>query len=50
MSDELYEAVERFSIQTCDGRIDDVSAIKNIEKDFGRGIALKVWKICGGHK
>ena len=50
MSDELYEAAERFSIQTCDGRIDDVSAIKNIEKKYGRDIALKVWNLCGGKK
>lgn len=50
MNDKEYEAIERFSIQTIDAHIDDVTAIKNIEKDFGRGIALKVWKNCGGHK
>ena len=50
MSDKLYEAVERFSIQTCDGHLDDVAAIKSVEKLFGREIALEVWKICGGRK
>ena len=48
--EKLYEATERFSIKTVDGLIDDVTAIKEIEKKYGRDIALKVWKDCKGKK
>lgn len=50
MSEKEYEAIERFCIQTVDGNIDDVTAIKSIEKKYGREIALKVWKDCKGKK
>lgn len=50
MEIELYEAIERFSIQTVDGFLDDVSAIKLIEKKYGRTVAMEVWKKCGGQK
>lgn len=50
-SDEkYYEAVERFCIKTVDGLVNDVTAIKEIEKKYGRNIALKVWKDCKGKK
>ena len=45
MSDELYEAFERFSIMTVDGCIDDNSAIKKIQGQYGRDIAIQVWGI-----
>lgn len=49
--DGVYEeAEERFCIKTIEGHIDDVTAIKSIEKKYGREIALKVWKNCGGKK
>jgi hypothetical protein len=49
--DGIYEAAEeRFCIKTIEGHIDDVTAIKSIEKKYGREIALKVWKNCGGKK
>ena len=50
MSEKEYEAIERFSIKTVDGNIDDVTAIKSIEKKYGREIAVKVWKDCNGKK
>ncbi len=46
--DGVYEeAEERFCIKTIEGYIDDVTAIKSIEKKYRREIALKVWKNCG---
>ena len=36
MSEKEYEAIERFSIKTVDGNIDDVTAIKSIEEKCGR--------------
>ena len=48
--DKYYEAVERFCIKTVEGLIDDVTAIKEIEKKYGCDIALKVWKSCKGKK
>lgn len=50
MSEKEYEALERFSISTVDGCIDDVTAIKKIEKKYGREIAVKIWKDCNGKK
>ena len=50
MSEKEYEGIERFSISTVDGCIDDVTAIKSIEKKYGREIAVKVWKDCKGKK
>lgn len=50
MEEKLYEAIERFSIKTVEGHIDDVMAIKSIEKKYGREIAIQVWKKCGGQK
>lgn len=34
VDEKIYEAIERFSIKTIDGLIDDVSAIKEIEKNM----------------
>ena len=48
--EKYYEALERFSIQTVEGLVNDVTAIKEIEKQYGRDIALKVWKDCNGKK
>lgn len=48
--EKIYEAVERFSIKTVDSLINDVAAIKEIEKKYGRDIALRVWKDCKGKK
>ena len=50
MSEKEYEAIEKFSIMTIDGNIDDVTAIKSIEKKYGREIAVKIWKDCNGKK
>lgn len=50
MSEKEYEAIERFCIKTVDGNIDDVTAIKEIEKNYGRETAIKVWKDCKGKK
>ena len=49
MNEKYYEALERFSIQTVEG-LDDVIAIKSIEKKYGRERAVKVWKDCNGKK
>lgn len=43
MTETQCEALERFSIQTVDGNLDDVTAIKWIEKKYGRVVAVWVW-------
>ena len=45
MSEKEYEALERFSVYTVDGGLDDITAIKKVQKQFGRPIALKVWEM-----
>lgn len=45
--EEMYEAFERFSIQTIDGDVDDITACKYIKEKYGREIAVKLWeKYC----
>ena len=45
MSEELYEAFERFSVMTVDGYLDDKSAIQRIKEQYGRDVAMQVWGI-----
>lgn len=44
MTEKEYEALERFSILTVDGGLDDVKACKIIQEMFGRKIAVWVWE------
>lgn len=47
MSEEEYEALERFSIMTVDGKTDDITALRYIQQIYGREIAVKIWeKFC----
>ena len=45
MTEKEYEALERFSVYTIDGGLDDEIAIKKVKDQFGREIAIKVWGI-----
>jgi len=46
MNEKLYEALERFSIMTVDGGLDDVTALKKIQEQYGRKIAVELWEKC----
>jgi len=47
MNEKLYEALERLSIMTVDGGLDDVTACKYIQEKYGRETAVKLWeKYC----
>lgn len=42
--EEMYEAFERFCIQTIDGNVGDIEACKYIQKKYGRATAVKIWE------
>ena len=47
MNEKLYEVLERLSIMTVDGGLDDVTALKKIKEQYGRKIAVELWeKFC----
>lgn len=43
MTEKEYEALERFSVYTIDGGLDDVAAIQKVQEQYGRQISIKVW-------
>jgi len=43
MSEEFYEALERFSIMTEQSDVDYISALKYIQSKYGRTTAVKIW-------
>ena len=46
MTETEYEALERFSIMT-ESNVDEVTALKYIQSEYGRDIAVKLWeKYC----
>ncbi len=44
MTEKEYEALERFSIMTVDGKTDDITALKYVQQIYGREIAVKIWQ------
>ena len=47
MSEEEYEALERFAIMAEQSDVSEIDALKYVQKQYGREIAVKIWeKYC----
>ena len=49
MSEEEYEALERFAIMSEQSDVGDINALKYIQEKYGRAVAVEIWgKYCKG--
>lgn len=44
MTEEFYEAFERFCIMTENQDVDDITALKYVQSKYGREIAVQIWE------
>lgn len=38
-----YEPYERFAVMTVDGGTDDVTALREVQREYGRKTAVRIW-------
>ena len=51
MTDEFYEAFERFCIMAENKDVGDIDALKYVQEKYGRAVAVEIWKkYCKGSK
>jgi hypothetical protein len=46
MSEIEYEALERFAIMSEQADVSEINALKYVQKQYGREIAVKIWEKC----
>lgn len=47
MSEEEYEALERFAIMAEQPDVSEIDALRYVQKQYSRDIAIKIWqKYC----
>lgn len=45
MTEDFYEAFERFCIMTENQDVDDITALKYVQSKYGREIAVQIWEV-----
>lgn len=47
MTEDEYEALERFAIMSEQSDISEINALRYVQKQYGRELAVKIWqKYC----
>ena len=51
MTEEEYEALERFAIMSEQSDVSEIDALRYVQKQYGREVAISLWtKYCSGGK
>jgi hypothetical protein len=49
MTEDEYEALERFAIMSEQPDVSEIDALRYVQKQYGREIAVKIWEKCCNH-